>query len=92
MRLDDGDARAVVRVVRTKHFAAISALSRPFAPVWSPDGQWIAVIADPQGIDLYGIVMVVPVSGVASGVRALTDDQLAPVKTSVRPLYCMSWR
>ena len=61
-------------------------------PVWSPDGKWVAVIADADGAPFNAELMVSPVRGDASKVQVLTDTELNPFRTTVQPLYCLSWR
>jgi hypothetical protein len=59
-------------------------------PVWSPDGRWVAVIAELDGTPYDAELMVAPVA--KGSVQFLADAQLNVIHTDPRPPYCLSWR
>jgi WD40 repeat protein len=63
-----------------------------FCPVWSPDGKWIAVIAEADNAPYTGELLVSPVNGDAKSVQVLVDAQLNLFQAPDRPMYCLSWR
>ena len=59
-------------------------------PVWSPDGRWVAVIAELDGTPYDAELMVAPVA--KGPVQFLADAQMDVIHTDPRSPYCMSWR
>jgi hypothetical protein len=63
-----------------------------FCPVWSPDGKWVAVIAEADKAPYTGELLVSPANGDAKSVQVLLDPQLNLFQAPERPMYCLSWR
>ena len=60
-------------------------------PVWSPDGRWIAVIADYDNTPFNTELMVVSGDGDLAKTQVLQVPQLNTIHLPDRPLYRLSW-